>query len=181
MFLVATFLTFSIVIFQVSESTSQNTGFNPALIIASKQEIIVKDGTMTSSFSLNPCDSRAIINAAVPLLVETQYFLSNRLHNSYSKSLTIELAPEIFFLIRAFVTLKYLYKDNRLKHINIFQKCSLSLVKLYGPCLNSINLESSKTSIPCPPVINRIESFSLSSTIFTNSFLNYILKLLIYL
>ena len=51
-------------------------------------EIIVKEGSITSSFFFIFNDSKANCKAAVPLLTDTANFLFNLLANFFSNSLT---------------------------------------------------------------------------------------------
>ena len=66
--LVYTFSIFCKVIFHESLSTSHSTGVAPDLITADKQEIIVKEGRITSSPFFKLIEFRAKSKATDPLL-----------------------------------------------------------------------------------------------------------------
>src|SRR6056300_1110942 len=65
------FFTSSNFIFHDIGLTSQNTGLAPLRITAAKQEIIVKDGIITSSSSCKSSNFRATSSATLPLLRAT--------------------------------------------------------------------------------------------------------------
>ena len=98
-FLVVTFLTSSRFIFQVRGSTSQNTGFASDLTIAERQEIIVKDGTITSSPFFKFKLFNAISSATVPFDKAIANFLSKYSANLFSNNCTLLLVPEISFFL----------------------------------------------------------------------------------
>ena len=75
-------------IFQVFESQSTKTGFNPAFIIALQQEIIVKDGSITSEPFFSFSDLNAISKATDPLLTVVENFLLTNFANFSSNFLT---------------------------------------------------------------------------------------------
>ena len=76
-------------------SQSIRTGFNFCLITANAFEIIVKLGTIISSFFFKSNDLIAISKAAVPLDTATEYFCLILFENFLSKDSTSGPSEEI--------------------------------------------------------------------------------------
>ena len=73
--------TFFNFMFQVFLSTSQKTGTARERITADKQDIIVKEGRITSSPSLSFRAFKATSNALLPLETAKEYFLLKNIDN----------------------------------------------------------------------------------------------------